>query len=167
MSREFDVVVVGAGNAAMCAALAAAEKGARVGVLECAPEEESAGNTRFTAGGIRFAYDGVDDLKAIMPDLTEQEIETTDFGSYSTDQFYDDMFRAGAGSMIEHLRLTPAQVGRTFGDLSVEVLADADAILIGLRRQGQALVSPGRTSPAMAGDELIVLRRQARDTDDL
>ena len=93
MSREFDVVVVGAGNAAMCAALAAAENGARVGVLECAPEEESAGNTRFTAGGIRFAYDGVDDLKAIMPDLTEQEIETTDFGSYSTDQFYDDMFR--------------------------------------------------------------------------
>ncbi len=80
---------------------------------------------------------------------------------------YDDMFRAGAGSMIEHLRLTPGQVGRTFGDLSVEVLADADAILIGLRRQGQALVSPGRASPAMDGDELIVLRRQAPDVEEV
>lgn len=93
MSSKYDVLVVGAGNAAMCAALSAAENGANVAVLECAPEEESAGNTRFTAGGIRFVYGGVDDLREIMPDLTEEEIETTDFGSYSTDQFYDDMFR--------------------------------------------------------------------------
>lgn len=93
MATEYDVLVIGAGNAAMCAALAAAEDGAKVGVLECAPESESAGNTRFTAGGIRFAYGGVDDLRRIMPDLTDEEVEATDFGSYSTDQFYDDMFR--------------------------------------------------------------------------
>ncbi|MCO5135797.1 MAG: FAD-binding protein [Phyllobacteriaceae bacterium] len=77
MSREFDVVVVGAGNAVAGAALAAAENAGPCRCATNAPEEESAGNTRFTAGGIRFAYDGVDDLKAIMPDLTEQEIETT------------------------------------------------------------------------------------------
>jgi tricarballylate dehydrogenase len=93
MATEYDVLVIGAGNAAMCAALAAAEGGARVLVLECAPEEESAGNTRFTAGGIRFAYRGVEDLRRVMPDLTDQEVEATDFGSYTTDQFYDDMFR--------------------------------------------------------------------------
>ena len=40
---ESDVIVVGAGNAAMCAALAAREKGARVVVLEAAPEAESGG----------------------------------------------------------------------------------------------------------------------------
>jgi tricarballylate dehydrogenase len=90
---EYDVLVVGAGNAAMCAAMAAAEKGAKVVVLECAPQEESAGNTRFTAGGIRFAYEGVDDLRRIMPDLTDSEVDMADFGSYSTDQFYDDMFK--------------------------------------------------------------------------
>lgn len=90
---EYDVLVVGAGNAAMCAAMAAAEKGAKVVVLECAPREESAGNTRFTAGGIRFAYEGVDDLRRIMPDLTDSEVDMADFGSYSTDQFYDDMFK--------------------------------------------------------------------------
>jgi tricarballylate dehydrogenase len=87
------VLVVGAGNAAFAAAHAAREEGARVLMLERAPEEVSGGNTRFTAGAMRFAYDGVDDLKALMPDLSEEEIATTDFGSYSQDQFFDDMAR--------------------------------------------------------------------------
>jgi tricarballylate dehydrogenase len=88
-----DVIVVGAGNAAMCAALAAREHGATVTVLERAPEHESGGNTRFTAGAIRFAYDGVDDLRALMPDLTDEEVGRTDFGTYSEGQFFDDMAR--------------------------------------------------------------------------
>lgn len=53
---SYDVVVVGAGNAALCAALAAEENGARTLVLERAPESENGGNSRFTAGAIRFAY---------------------------------------------------------------------------------------------------------------
>ncbi len=87
------MIVVGAGNAAFCAALAAREKGLSILMLERAPQEENGGNSRFTAGAIRFAYDGVDDLKAIMPDLTDEEIANTDFGTYTTDQFFDDMFR--------------------------------------------------------------------------
>ena len=90
---DFDVAIVGAGNAAHCAALAAQEAGARVVMLERAPENESGGNSRFTAGAIRFAYRGVDDLREIMPDLSQQEIDHTDFGTYTEDQFFDDMFR--------------------------------------------------------------------------
>lgn len=90
---DFDVVVVGAGNAACCAALSAAEQGAKVVVLERAPKVESGGNSRFTAGAIRFAYDGVDDLVDLMPDLSQSEIQSTDFGTYSEDEFYADMGR--------------------------------------------------------------------------
>ena len=88
-----DVVVVGSGNAALCAALAASEEGARVTVFERAPEEECGGNSRFTAGSIRFAYSGLDELREVLTDLSAGDIAVTDFGSYSEDEFFDDMFR--------------------------------------------------------------------------
>src|SRR5947199_910662 len=93
LPSSVDVVVVGAGNAAFSAALAAAEHAGSVLVLERAPEAEAGGNSRFTAGAMRCVYDGVEDLKALMPDLTEQEIAQTDFGTYTEDQFFDDMYR--------------------------------------------------------------------------
>src|ERR1700722_19460522 len=94
MSQDaVDVVVVGAGNAALCAALAAAQAGARVKVLERAPEPEGGGNSRFTAGAFRCVYDGVDDLTALMPDLTDAEVASADFGTYTQEQFFDDMGR--------------------------------------------------------------------------
>src|SRR6201997_4168737 len=91
--KSADVIVVGAGNAAFCAAMAAQEHCAKVLMLEAAPEEESGGNSRFTAGSIRVVYNGVDDIKTLVPDLTAAEIETTDFGTYTADQFFDDMAR--------------------------------------------------------------------------
>ena len=90
---DTDVLVIGAGNAAFAAAHAAREQGADVLMLECAPRDEAGGNTRFTAGAMRFAYRGVDDLVALMPDLTEEELAHTDFGSYPEDSFFDDMGR--------------------------------------------------------------------------
>jgi tricarballylate dehydrogenase len=90
---SYDVVVVGGGNAALCAALAARETGARVLVIEAAPEDERGGNSRFTAGGMRVAYNGIDDLARLMPDLTEEDKANTDFGAYPQDQFYDDLCR--------------------------------------------------------------------------
>jgi tricarballylate dehydrogenase len=90
---DYDVVVVGAGNAAFCAALAAQERYARVLMLERAREDEAGGNTRFTAGAMRVVYDGVDDLRRLMPDLTDEEVARTDFGTYTEDQFFDDMGR--------------------------------------------------------------------------
>jgi tricarballylate dehydrogenase len=88
-----DVIVVGAGNAAFCAALAAQERGAKVLMLEAAPEDEAGGNSRFTAGSIRVVYNGTDDIKTLVPDLTPAETENTDFGTYNAEQFFDDMAR--------------------------------------------------------------------------
>ena len=91
-SKRANVIVVGCGNAALCAALAAQENGANVTVLERAPEDESGGNSRFTAGAIRFAYSGLEDLMELMPDLSENDIATTDFGTYTEDKYFDDMY---------------------------------------------------------------------------
>ena len=46
---KYDVVVVGAGNAAFCAAQAAAEKRAKVIMVERAPDGAMGGNCRYTA----------------------------------------------------------------------------------------------------------------------
>src|SRR3979490_2186464 len=90
---EYDVIVVGGGNAAFCAALAAQEQGAKVVMLEAAPEDEAGATSRCTAGSIRVVYNGVEDIKTLVPDLTQAEIDTTDFGTYTAEQFFDDMAR--------------------------------------------------------------------------
>jgi tricarballylate dehydrogenase len=89
---DWDVVVVGGGNAALCAALSARETAQRVLVLERAPEDESGGNSRFTAGLLRIVYNGAEDLGRLI-ELSREEIERTDFGTYTADQFLDDMAR--------------------------------------------------------------------------
>jgi tricarballylate dehydrogenase len=92
MTTQFDVIVVGKGNAALCAALSAHENGAKVLMLEAASEEESGGNSRFAGGVMRFAYDSVDDLKRVT-ELSDDEIANSDFGTNTKEEFFDDLFR--------------------------------------------------------------------------
>jgi tricarballylate dehydrogenase len=86
-----DVLVVGAGNAALCTAISAHENGAKVAMLEAAPYEERGGNSHYTGGAFRFAYRGTDDLRQLC-EITDEQVETVDFGTYTEDQYFDDMF---------------------------------------------------------------------------
>ena len=93
-----DVVVVGGGNAALCAALAAREAGASVLVVEKAPESQRGGNSFFTAGGFRFAHQGLEDLRRdILPDISEEEARAIVVPAYTENQFYDDLMRVTEG----------------------------------------------------------------------
>src|SRR5579864_2127835 len=112
MPSSYDIVVVGAGNAALCAALAARESGVSVLVLECAPQSERGGNSRFTAGAMRVAYSSVDDLARLMPDLTDEDKARTDFGAYTEAQFFDDLARVTQYRTI--LELAELLVRRSF-----------------------------------------------------
>lgn len=92
-SNVYDVIVVGAGNAALCAALSAQERGARVLVMERASIDERGGNSVYTDGKMRVVYDGLDDILALSPDLSADEIARSDFGRYTEEEFFDDMAR--------------------------------------------------------------------------
>ena len=101
MKDYYDVVVVGGGNAALSAALSARDGGATVGVIECAPIEERGGNSSYTAGAYRIAYNDVSDLKELMPEITEQEWDNYDFGSYPEKEFFGDI------AAMSHYRTDP------------------------------------------------------------
>jgi tricarballylate dehydrogenase len=91
--KPVDVLVIGAGNAAANAALAAHEQGASVAMLETAPESARGGNSAFTGGAFRFVYDGIDHLLALAPDIADLDLGNIDFGTYTEGQYFDDMGR--------------------------------------------------------------------------
>lgn len=85
------VIVVGTGNAALCAAIAALENGAQVTLLEKADRALAGGNTKYTAGAMRFAYDGADDLLPLLRNPDDPRVQNADFGSYDTAKFGGDL----------------------------------------------------------------------------
>jgi tricarballylate dehydrogenase len=92
---ESHILIVGAGNAALTAALAARERGCTVTVLEKAPEALRGGNTRFTGGVFRFTYDGVEDLLPIVGDKDDASDVVVD--PYPEAAFERDLQRVTGG----------------------------------------------------------------------
>src|SRR3954465_11142515 len=91
--EQTDVLVIGAGMAGLCAAIAARHAGASVIVLEKAPEAERGGNTRFSNGAIRAVYTSSQDIDALVGGLSASERERSEFGADSREQYYDDLAR--------------------------------------------------------------------------
>ncbi|MEH3066221.1 MAG: FAD-dependent tricarballylate dehydrogenase TcuA [Methylobacterium radiotolerans] len=87
----WDVVVVGSGNAAMSAGLAALERGASVLMIEKAERDLAGGNTAYTAGAMRFVYAGNDDLIPLLVDPEDPRLPRTDFGAYTAQKFEADL----------------------------------------------------------------------------
>ena len=91
MDKQADVIVVGAGNAALTAALAAHEQGASVLVLESAPKDLRGGNSRFSGGIFRFAHHGMDHLKPLLTEEGRHWTDKVQCGPYEPDRFQGDL----------------------------------------------------------------------------
>lgn len=97
MKTEWDVIVVGSGSAAHCAGLAALEAGRKVLMIEKADLDLAGGNSRYTAGAMRFVYDGNDDILPLIDDPSDPRLPATDFGAYTADMFASDLLRFNDG----------------------------------------------------------------------
>ncbi len=84
---DTDVLVIGGGNAALCAALMAREAGARVLLLESAPREWRGGNSAHTRN-LRCMHDAPQDV------LVE---------AYPEEEYWQDLLKVTGGITNEHL----------------------------------------------------------------
>lgn len=106
MTKKKKVLVVGSGNAALCAGIAALEKGADVLIVEKANEKEAGGNSRYTAGAMRFVYNSYEDLVPLLLNLDDEKLPNTDFGTYPKEKFQEDLLGFNNGlplSLHQHL----------------------------------------------------------------
>src|SRR4030095_4192975 len=90
---DYDVSVVGAGNAGLSAALAAEQMGTKVLLLDKCPKASRGGNTRFSGGGFRFTYKGIDDMRPMPTDLSHDETARLEVASYTASDFFEDVMQ--------------------------------------------------------------------------
>lgn len=105
---QYDVVVVGSGNAGFSAAHAANERGARVLLLEKAPQEWAGGNSYFTQGSFRTAMSGLDEARELLHDPHDERLDETDLPGYSAEDFLADIQKVTQGRCDPYLASTLA-----------------------------------------------------------
>src|SRR5690349_21751154 len=96
---EYDVIIVGGGNAACAAAVSARENGAkRVALLEKAPRNQRGGNTHFSGAILRFVFNNVSELDRFVPGA-EEEYPGFHAGVpvYPKEAFKEDLMRVTEG----------------------------------------------------------------------
>src|SRR5882724_2754770 len=121
---DYDVIVVGAGNAGLSAALAAEQMGTKVLLLDKCPKASRGGNTRFSGGGFRFTYNGIDDMRPMLPELSDEEASRLEVGSYSASDFFEDVMQVteyAADKKLTHILVDQSyDTARWLTDMNVK-----------------------------------------------
>ncbi len=95
--ERFDVVVVGGGNAALCAALSAYDHGARVLVLEAAPRKDRGGNSRFAGTVFRASHAGMAQVKSLLCEEAMADAALCDMLPYTERDYSNDLAKVSHG----------------------------------------------------------------------
>ena len=143
----YDVIVIGAGNAALAAAVSARENGAeKVVVLEKAPREMRGGNTHWSGGVLRFAYDDPREIGPLLPGV-EEEFENFYDGisPYTQDDYHGDLMRVTSG--------------RTDPVLSKLLVTNSQATVRWMKDTGGIKMEPAITLSAVKKDNVMVWAR--------
>jgi len=177
VARRYDVIIVGSGNAALCAAIAAGDAGAEVLILEVGGEEHFGGNSRYTAAALRFAFPDPDALRALLVDCDDPRLSRSDFGTYPVAQFAADLAALNGGAalnglqrgLVEHSYDTVAWLVRC--GLRLEPIYDRQAfvsrdryrfwggVVLAARGAGEGLVAAEREFALTRGAELRLNQR--------
>jgi tricarballylate dehydrogenase len=155
--EQFDVIVAGAGNAAICAAVAAHDEGKTVCLLEKASRELRGGNTRFTGGVFRFAYDGAKDIAEIAADAAEIEAKGASVGYYTEAAFYEDLMKVTEGradpDLTEQLVRESLPTMQWMAGLGVDFHMAGVTYAVGhVRSDGRATEAPTGTLTRATGE---------------
>ena len=89
MSKK--IIIVGSGNAALSAGIASLEKGADVTIYEKSDKNMAGGNTKYTAGAMRFSYESGNQLIKLLDNPNDARLKNTNFGSYTKEKFKNDL----------------------------------------------------------------------------
>ena len=138
---RYDVIVVGAGNAALCAALSARDGGASVVVLEKAPASAQGGNCAYTGGGFRFTHDGIEDIRDLVEDLTDADVARMSMAPYTADDFRGHLLS------VTH--------GDTEPDLMETLIARSRSTVDWMHSKGVRWELPSGARPSMGAPSVI------------
>ncbi len=146
-ASSYDVIVVGAGNAALAAAVSAKETGAgRVVILEKAPREMRGGNTHWSGGVLRFSYDEPREIEALLPGVEEEYPNFYDgISPYTRQDFHGDL-----------LRVTN---GRTDPQLSKLLVEKSQDTVKWMKNTGKIKMEPAISLSAVKKDNVMVWAR--------
>ena len=175
----YEVVVVGAGNAALCAALSARDHGATVAIVEKAPRSEQGGNCPFTGGGFRFVHNGIEDLSRLVDGLTGDELAGLSMAPYTAEDYWEHLMAVTQGETdpelmealisqsrptIEWMRSKGVQwelrADRQPGDRAPSVIPNG--VGLSAARSGPGLVQMLTTAARRAGVDVLYETRMLR-----
>ncbi len=143
---DYDIIVVGAGNAALAAAVSARENGASVLVLEKAPRNMRGGNTHWSGGLFRFAYGDPHNVRPLIPDAEREHANFyAGIKPYSVEDFHEDLMRVTNG--------------RTDPVLSRVIVENSSDTVFWMRDVGQVQMEPAISVAAVRkGNDFVWLR---------